>query len=164
MPNIPETFQLHKAAKLHDTGDFSVVDIPHRRLLRWGPVHMFVLPPVWAFVFVSVSPCRTPGPAARVPAAPALPSVPLIRTGSRARAWAMPSPSVPVSISISISAPASAPPLLLAAAAAAGFRSKTDDTYMLKGNNRMQRRNHCCINFNGIYFMVEQFLTCVYCC
>lgn len=160
MLNIPETFQLHKAAKLHDTGDFAIVDIPHRRLLRWGPVHMFVLPPVWAFVFVSVSPCRTPGPAARVPAAPALPSVPLIRAGSRARARAMPSPSVPVSVSISISAPASAPPLLLAAA---GFRSKMDDTYMLKGNNMMQRRNHCSINFNGIYFMVEQFITCVYC-
>ncbi len=114
---------------------------------------MFVLPLVWAFV--SVYPCRTLGPAARVPAAPALPSVSLIRARSGTGSRAMTSSSVSVPIPVSISAPTatSAPPLLLTAAA--GFRSETDDMYMLKCNNMMQRGNHCSIKFNGIYFMLQ---------
>uniref|UniRef100_A0A672PXK6 Spermatosis associated 20 n=1 Tax=Sinocyclocheilus grahami TaxID=75366 RepID=A0A672PXK6_SINGR len=69
---------------------------------------MFVLPAVGAFI--SVSPCRTPGPAARVPAAPALPSVSLIGARSGTGARAMASPSVFVSFPIPVSAPTSAPP------------------------------------------------------
>lgn len=42
----PEPLQLDEAAELHDAGDLAVVDVPHGRLLRGGPVHMFVLPAV----------------------------------------------------------------------------------------------------------------------
>lgn len=105
----PQALQLNKASKLHDAGDLAVVDVTNRRLLRWRPVHVFVLPAVrvsvlvllgagWAFVppgrFFSPLPLLSVSVSFSVSVAIAI---------SRARPGTVPSPPVSIIISVSVS-------------------------------------------------------------
>lgn len=61
----PQSLQLNKASKLHDACDLPVVDVSNRGLLRWRPVHMFVLPPVRVLLLVFSGAGRTISPSGR---------------------------------------------------------------------------------------------------
>lgn len=103
MHQIPESFQLDKTAKLHDAGDFAIVDIPNGGLLWWGSVHMLI-PPSFTALLSRLLPFLAISAATSAPrAVPRFAFTPFMRL--RVRAGLL----LPLSIPISTVA---SPPLL----------------------------------------------------